>query len=129
MRPTTATFSTTQNNHLNLPSPTTPFIGRADEIAALVQRMDDPDCGLLTLVGPGGIGKTRLAVEVAKAIAQNQPPVDGICFVDLQALDSADSLVMAISNALGLLMAGPEAPRLQLLRYLKGRGSLLVLDN
>jgi ATP-dependent Clp protease ATP-binding subunit ClpA len=108
----------------NLPLHTMPFIGREDEIVAIAQRLANPGCGLLTLVGPGGIGKIRLAVEVAKFIAQTHPPADGICFVDLQPIDSADLLVTAIANGLGLLISGAEEPRAQLLRYLNDRESL-----
>src|SRR5262245_31107447 len=49
----------------NLPSPATPFVGRSDELARIAELLDDPNCRLLTLTGPGGIGKTRLALQAA----------------------------------------------------------------
>jgi predicted ATPase/DNA-binding CsgD family transcriptional regulator len=113
----------------NLPVQTMPFIGRGDEITAIAQRLADPACGLLTLVGPGGMGKTRLAIEVAKHIAQTDPSADSIYFVDLQPVKSGKILVTAIANALGVLLSGSEDPRAQLLSYLNERTSLLLLDN
>jgi predicted ATPase/DNA-binding CsgD family transcriptional regulator len=113
----------------NLPQPNMPFIGREEEIVAIAQRLADPTCSLLTLVGPGGMGKTRLALEVAQYIAQTFPPADGIHFVDLQPLKSGDFLEATICNTLGLLLSGPEDPRAQLLSYLNGRDNFLLLDN
>jgi predicted ATPase/DNA-binding CsgD family transcriptional regulator len=113
----------------NLPSQTMSFIGRSDEITGIIQRLADPACGLLTLVGPGGIGKTRLAIEVAKTIADTDAVVDGIYFVDLQPINASDLLVTAISNSVGIILSGSDEPRAQLLSYLNGRNSLLLLDN
>ncbi len=113
----------------NLPLQTMPFVGRADEIVAIVRQLADPACCLLTLVGPGGMGKTRLAIEVAHHIAQTHPPRDGIYFVDLQPVQSGDLLVTAIANTLGILLSGGTDPRTQLTLYLKERDSLLLLDN
>ncbi len=113
----------------NLPLQTMPFIGRGDEIIAIAQQLAEPTCCLLTLVGPGGMGKTRLAIEVAKYITQTQSPADGIYFVDLQPVNSSDVLISTIANALNILISGTEAPRTQLISYLKERDSLLLLDN
>ncbi len=113
----------------NLPLQTMPFIGRSDEIVAIAQHLADPACSLLTLVGPGGMGKTRLAIEVAKYITHTQPPVDGIYFVDLQPVNSNDLLITAVANSLNILISGIEDPRTQILSYLNGRDSLLLLDN
>ena len=113
----------------NLPLQTMPFIGRDDEIVSVAQQLADPACGLLTLVGPGGMGKTRLAIEVAKYIAETRPPLDGIYYVDLQPVSEGHVLITEIANALNMLMSGAEAPRTQLLNYLNGRNSLLLLDN
>ena len=95
----------------NLPSFPTSFIGRADEIADLGSLLDNPDCQLLTLVGPGGIGKTRLAVEVARAKLDSFP--DGVYFVPLQPLQAADQVLSAVIDTLSLQVR--EAPRQQLL--------------
>jgi predicted ATPase/DNA-binding CsgD family transcriptional regulator len=113
----------------SLPSYTTPFIGRDDEIAVITERLDDPDCHLLTLVGSGGMGKTRLAVEVAKNIAQTSMPADGIYFVDLQPVNAGDLLVTAIANAIGILLSGPQNPHDQLLNILSERETIVLLDN
>src|SRR5262245_35604230 len=113
----------------NLPPQTMPFIGRGEEIIAIANRLAEPACGLLTLVGPGGIGKTRLALEVAQYIAQTSPPADSIYLVDLQPLKSGEFLPTAVCNALGVLVSGSEDPRDQLLSYLTGRNTLLLLDN
>ena len=72
--------------------PTTPFIGRASEIASIINRLNDPACRLLTLVGPGGTGKTRLSIEVA-----SQPQlefVDEPVFVGLQSIASSDKIIL-----------------------------------
>ena len=113
----------------NLPLQTMPFIGRTDEITAIVHQLTDPACCLLTLVGPGGMGKTRLAIEVAKYIAETRPPVDGIYYVDLQPVISGDVLMTTIANTLAILVSGSDDPRTQLLAYLNGRNSLILLDN
>jgi predicted ATPase/DNA-binding CsgD family transcriptional regulator len=110
---------------MRLPIHTMPFIGRGDEIAAIGQRLADPACHLLTLVGPGGIGKTRLAIEVAKQITM----ADGLYFVDLQPVNSGELLVTTIANSIGVIFSGSEDPRSQLLSYLGEHETLLLLDN
>lgn len=108
-----------------LPQPTTPFVGRQHELAEIARLLDDPDCRLLTLVGPGGIGKTRLALEVVRPLAF----ADGIRFVDLQPISTSELLITTIANALGILLSGAQAPHEQLLNYLGDRDLLLLLDN
>jgi predicted ATPase len=105
----------------------TPFLGRDQELAQLGQLLSDPDCRLVTLIGPGGIGKTRLA---AQAAAQQQTGFDdGTAFVSLAPLANRDQIVTAIADALGLVLyiAGDRA--VQLIHYLQERSLLLVLDN
>ena len=109
----------------HLPHHATPFVGRLTEIAEIAVRLNDPHCRLLTLVGPGGIGKTRLALEVAHPLIF----ADSIRFVDLQPVNTNEVLVNAITNALGLLLSGPKDPREQLLNYLSAQEMLLLLDN
>ena len=83
----------------NLPPQPTSFVGRENELIGLSNRLADPDCRLLTLVGPGGIGKTRLAFETA---ARNLDDFgDGIVFVSLQPISSPDSLVTTMAAAIG----------------------------
>ncbi|HEY1014175.1 MAG TPA: tetratricopeptide repeat protein, partial [Herpetosiphonaceae bacterium] len=110
-----------------LPVPLTSLIGAEawlDALAALILR---PDVRLLTLLGPGGIGKTRLAVEVARRAAPAF--ADGLCFVDLLALREAALVPAAIGQALGLAAGdGGESPALLVKAALRERRLLLILD-
>jgi predicted ATPase len=110
-----------------LPLQPTPFVGRVDELAEIAALLVDPACRLLTLVGPGGIGKTRLALQAA-ADAQSHF-ADGVCFVALQPVTSTEFLVQAFADALHLAFYGTETPRLQLLRWLRPQQRLIVVDN
>jgi predicted ATPase/DNA-binding CsgD family transcriptional regulator len=111
----------------HLPLQPTPFVGRADELAEIATLLADPACRLLTLVGPGGVGKTRLALQAA-ADAQSHF-ADGVRFVALQPVTSTEFLVSAFADALGLTFYGPESPRLQLLKWLRPKSLLIVVDN
>jgi len=121
----------------NLPQPPTLFVGRAAEIKALADRLQEPACRLLTLIGPGGIGKTRLALEVARqlidrsAITPDTPAhfPEGIFFVDLMPIDSAAGMVAAMAEAVGFTFYSNTPPQQQLFNYLKARKLLLLLDN
>jgi predicted ATPase/DNA-binding CsgD family transcriptional regulator len=111
----------------HLPQPSTAFIGRDRELEQIAGLLTDPTCRLLTLVGSGGIGKTRLALQVA--ISQQVYFVDGVSFVALTSIDSPDFLLASIGAALELPFLGPEEPLLQMRRYLHDKQMLLVLDN
>jgi len=111
----------------NLPISPTPLIGREPELAALAGLLRDPQCRLLTLVGPGGIGKTRLAI--AAAAAQREAFADGVFFVSLASIASPRFIVPAIVESLGLHLSGPADPHIQLINYLRGKELLLLLDN
>ena len=111
----------------NLPHEPTPFVGRESEIADLDELIVNPDCRLLTLVGPGGIGKTRLALRMAQQ--QVGAFADGVYFVSLAALSSAELLPSAIADELGLIFQDRLDLREQFLNYLKDKEMLLVLDN
>lgn len=110
-----------------LPPQPTPFVGREQELAWISGLLADPVCRLLTLVGPGGIGKTRLALQVAAG--QIDRFADGACFVPLVGLQSATLLGTAIADALGPPLYGQDDPEEQLLRTLQHQEVLLVLDN
>ena len=111
----------------NLPASPTPLVGREEELASLAQLLTDPRCRLLTLIGPGGIGKTRLAMAAA---AQAQAHfADGVWFVPLAPVAAPAAVVPALAEALGLTLAGQADIRLQLLHHLAGQETLLVVDN
>ncbi len=119
----------------SLPSNPTPFIGRAEEYAQVLDRLNNPACRLVSIVGPGGAGKTRLAVECARACAASPAArfADGVFFVDLAELVPNDVLpfllATTIAGALGISLDGSEAPIDQLAQLLRPRALLLVLDN
>lgn len=111
----------------NLPRSLTPFIGRDPELTALGRLLHDPQCSLVTVVGPGGIGKTRLAIEAAQHIPDLFP--DGIWFVPLAPLNSPALIVPTIADAVDFKFSDPTNHQAQLLRYLHQKRTLLVLDN
>jgi WD40 repeat protein/predicted ATPase len=111
----------------NLPSESTSFIGRSAELAAIARLLADPQCRLLTLLGPGGIGKTRLALAVAAAQIAAFP--DGVAFVALTAVGTASQIVTAIGDTLHLDFGAQPDPTAHLLGYLRTRHMLLVLDS
>jgi len=112
---------------LPLPIPSTPFVGRNEELAQLAARLVEPACRLLTLVGPGGIGKTRLALAAAAAEGHKFP--DGVAFVSLTAITDTVHLPQAIAHSLGITLAGGADAVGQLARILQDKRMLLVLDN
>ena len=111
----------------NLPYHAAPFVNRVSEIAEITHQLQDANCRLLTLVGPGGIGKTRLAIRVAADCADQFD--DGVYFVPLQPLDSPEFIVSAIADALRYLFNSGDDPQQQLFQYLREKALLLVLDN
>ncbi|MFL5806666.1 MAG: tetratricopeptide repeat protein [Roseiflexaceae bacterium] len=110
-----------------LPAPPTPFVGREAELAELTTLLADPACRLLTITGPGGIGKTRLALEAAAG--RNTVFAHGVAFVPLAAIATPELLAPAIADALGFTFYGPADFAGQLLGYLHDRSPLLLLDN
>jgi predicted ATPase len=113
-----------------LPVPPTAIVGREAEAAAVRALLADPAVRLVTLVGPGGIGKTRLALAVAAGLTgPDQTAFDGVWFVDLAPVTDPAQVPVAIAAALGVRPEG-TAPLLDLLTdRLQGRRVLLVLDN
>lgn len=103
------------------------FIGRDDELRDISALMHNPLCRLLTLVGPGGIGKTRLALEIVSSQLGLFP--DGVHIAYLQATPSADLLVSAVAEALDFRFQPDGDPQSQLINYLRYQSALLVLDN
>lgn len=113
----------------NLPGSLTPLVGREAELTTIAARLVEPDCRLLTLLGPGGVGKTRLALAAAEAAANASLFPHGTWFVSLAELDNATLLPTTIADAVNLSLAGAASPQAQLLGYLRQKRLLLVLDN
>ncbi|HEX8691363.1 MAG TPA: tetratricopeptide repeat protein [Longimicrobium sp.] len=110
-----------------LPHHATEFVGRAAELEEAGRLLAAPGCRLLTVTGPGGIGKTRLALEAARGAAGRFR--DGVRFAALAGVASPERLAPALAEALGVRVSGREDPRARLLDYLRGKELLLVLDN
>ena len=112
---------------MQLPPRPPVFLGRAAELEQVAARLADPDCRLLTVLGPGGMGKTLLAVEAART--QGDRFADGVWFVDLAPVNAPDQIAGAILRGLALPAADPAAAPARLLAELATRQTLLVLDN
>ena len=111
----------------NLPVPLTPLLGRQHELVQINRLLQDPQCRLLTLTGLGGIGKTRLAIEVA--YAQHSSFSDGVYFVPLAHVTAIEYVAPTIADILGFTFHGPSDVHKQLFDYLHEKSLLLVLDN
>ncbi|MEP7357065.1 MAG: tetratricopeptide repeat protein, partial [Anaerolineales bacterium] len=109
----------------NLPISPVDFVGRDDELRLLKQRIDHEP--LITVIGPGGIGKTRLVVQAASEMLGRF--VDGVTYVPLNSVTALDHFVSTLAQALDLSLSGPEAAREQLLNCLAEQQRLLVLDD
>ncbi len=112
----------------NLPASTTPFIGRVQEVAALTRFCQDEKRRLITILGPGGIGKTRLALEVASHLVDGA--AHALFFVRLAHLNDPANIISTVATALNLeFHADGRSPEQQLHDYLQQKQILLVLDN
>lgn len=124
----TPTPSTSARFSSHLPLLPTPFMGRRPEVEQIKTLVMSPDHRLLTLIGPGGIGKTRLSIQSASELADQFR--DGVWFVPLAPLQSAEALLPAMANALDFCFyRQEERPRQQLVDYLREKHLLLILDN
>ncbi len=125
--PAVAPSSVSEPLRLNLPHPLTPLLGRDYELRIIFQQLQDPGCRLLTLTGPGGVGKTRLALEVAH---RSRDAFDNsVCFIPLVGTSASEFMIPAIANALGFAFSGAKELKAQLLDFLREKHILLVLDN
>lgn len=111
----------------NLPTASSPLVGRDDQLAEVRSAMLEPHVRLMTLTGPGGSGKTRLAVAVASALEPQFPA--GIFFTDLHTADRAAIMWLGIADTLDVTGDAEELPRERVQRFLGDRTALLVLDN
>lgn len=113
-------------NH-NLPLQLTPFIGRETELASIKALLADAHNRLVTIVGPGGMGKTRLALEAAGQIYLEDSV--GVYFVALDHINSAELIVQAVAGVLPISLASNEDPKSRIVDYLRDKATLLVMDN
>jgi predicted ATPase/DNA-binding CsgD family transcriptional regulator len=112
---------------LAIPSPLTSFVGREREIEAVCALLAGAAVRLVTLTGPGGVGKTRLALRVAERAAPGFP--DGVWFVQLAPVRHPELVATAIAEALGHPIVGDRPVGDLIASYLRERRALLVLDN
>src|SRR5690606_9754006 len=115
----------------NLPKPATRFVGRDVELREIAERLRSPDCRLLSVVGQGGVGKTRLALAVAERLQADDASgfEDGVLFVPLDVTRSSAEVVPVLADALGIRPVPGEDPLSRIAAALKDARVLLVLDN
>ena len=113
--------------HHNLPAPTAAFVGREADLANLARLLHEEDARLITILAPGGMGKTRLALEFAHA--QVDRFADGVGFVELASVHTRQHVVTSIIHALALEFHSSIDLLEQLLQCISDRSMLLILDN
>ncbi|HLY27825.1 MAG TPA: BTAD domain-containing putative transcriptional regulator, partial [Aggregatilineales bacterium] len=111
----------------NLPMQATPFVGRTAELAQIARQLQEPGCRLLTLVGPGGIGKTRLALQAG--VEHMKDFRHGVTIVPLVAVTAASDLPAAVAGALKIPLLNKRDLAAQVIDYLSDKHLLLVMDN
>ena len=115
--------------HAGLPTPATPLVGRDPERLEIARLLTGTECRLLTLTGPGGTGKTRLALQVALDLRPSDAFPDGVFMALLDALTDPAQIPLSLAEALDLGLTGAEDPLRQVARSIGQRRCLLVLDN
>jgi len=116
------------STNYSLPEVTTPFVGREPELEQLNQRLTERNYRLISLVGPGGIGKTRLAIQAART--QVDAFRDGVYFVPLDGVQKAAEIPAAIAEVMGVTFTGSaESPQAEMIQVLQDKQILLVIDN
>lgn len=133
-KPAISHLKSRQSSRIHLPKQSTSFIGRNDELAELQQFLEDAQQRMVTIVGPGGMGKTRLALALAEHNLTNENNFpNGIIFVNLAPLSAPGQMVPALADALNFKLAGSSQdsrpPKQQILDYLREKRLLLLMDN
>jgi predicted ATPase/class 3 adenylate cyclase len=111
----------------NLPVQLTSFIGRETELASITALLANVHNRLITIVAPGGTGKTRLAIQTAAEVSTDY--ADGVFFVGFADIGSNNDIIQTVAEALGVALSGDEDTKTQLLTYLAPRRQLVVFDN
>jgi predicted ATPase len=133
IRDGTRPFTASTPIHHNLPTQATSLIGRQDERTMLRSHLNDPEVQLVTIAGPGGIGKTHLATVVAHKMVATGQFTDGVLFVPLESVTTRKGMTTAITAAMVELLhtfsAGSRATETMLIEQLRDRNVLILLDN
>src|SRR5665811_1745063 len=111
----------------DLPQPLTSFVGRAAHLKTIVHLLRQPDVRLVTLAGPAGVGKTRLALAAASTLARDFS--DGVHFVPCATLRESKQVPAAIAETLSIQTVGRDSIESRVITYSRDRSMLLVLDN
>jgi len=111
----------------NLPHQTSSFVGRSEELADLARLLADPECQLLTILAPGGMGKTRLALEASTSQVANF--ADGVYFIALAPVLSSEHIVAAVGEGVGLQFGETDSPQQQLINFFANRSGRTKPDD
>lgn len=126
--PDTPPTPTIEPIHSRIPVSPHPILGRRQEIDVITRQLSEPStCRLLTLTGPGGVGKTRLSMEVGSRLESHFE--DGVSFIPMAGIGISESIIPTIADTLGMTFSGPAAPIAQLTSFLRTKRILLIIDN